>query len=103
MALGGSIFTKKVTIPAATAVGVLSALTSTPGSYTVLVYDPQSEQLNLSLADAAGVPTDPEATVPGKDNPFRDQQHVLRRLRVQRRLSRRERAGHVLDSLDFVR
>jgi hypothetical protein len=50
-------------------VGVLSALTTTPASYTVMVYAPQSESLNLSLADSA-MPSDPEAMVPSADNPF---------------------------------
>lgn len=69
MALSGTVLIKNVTIPAGTAVGVLSALTTTPGSYTVMVYAPQSEQLNLSLADSA-TPSDPEATIPAADNPF---------------------------------
>lgn len=47
MALTGTVAIKQVTIPAGTAVGVLSALVgATAGNYTVLVYDPQSESLN---------------------------------------------------------
>ena len=69
MALGGTVLIKKVTIAAGVSVGVLSALTTAAGSYTVLVYAPQSESLNLSLADSA-TPTDPEATIPAQDNPF---------------------------------
>ena len=69
MALSGSVFVKDVTIRASKSVGVLSALTTTAGSYTVLVYAPQSEELNLSLADSA-TPTDPEAMIPAQDNPY---------------------------------
>ena len=69
MALAGAVLIKNVTIPAGTAVGVLSALTTTAGSYTVMVYAPQSESLSLSLADAA-TPSDPEATIPARDNPY---------------------------------
>lgn len=71
MALTGTVVIKKVTIAANTSVAVLAALgLVTAASYSVRVYAPQSESLNLSLADAAGSPTDPEAMIPSADNPL---------------------------------
>lgn len=63
---------KQVTVPAATSVGLLAALGETIGTliYTVMIYAPQSEYLNLSLADTAGIPSDPESTIPAQDNPY---------------------------------
>lgn len=74
MALG-SVKIAKVTIPANMSVSVLvTGLGLTPSqgtlSYSVLVYDPQSESLNVALADSAGTPTDPTAMMPAQDNPF---------------------------------
>lgn len=82
MALTGTVAIKQVTIPAGTAVGVLSALVgATAGNYTVLVYDPQSESLNLSLADSA-TPDRSYGYGACARQPVRDPEHVGRRVPV---------------------